>query len=186
MNAIKEIRQQLGYTQEELVKESGLSLRTIQRSEADEHPPKGHSLKMLAKAFDLTPVELQERFAREASTDEREVLRVKLINLSVLTFYLCPFGNIIFPFYLWRKYRSSSLVEAMGRRIVNFQIFWTVTMISSLIVAPFTNDFFFPSHNLVLYVLFLFLALNVGVVLATARSIQREEMSFPKPPVALL
>lgn len=185
MNFIKQARQDFGYTQLELVERSGLSLRTIQRSEADEHAPKGHSLKMLAKAFDLTPAELQEKFVVAADAGDTDAYAIRIINLSVLAFFLFPFGNVFLPLYMWRKYRGSKLVDEVGRRIVNFQIFWTVVLISSLILAPFINVLGLSSHPLILYVLFICLAINVGVVFATARAIQRKEMDFPRSPVAL-
>ena len=42
-------------SQEFLAKESGLSLRTIQRIEKDESNPTGESLKRLANALNVSP-----------------------------------------------------------------------------------------------------------------------------------
>ena len=47
MSIIKNTREKSGFTQAELAKKTGLSLRTIQRLEASNKEPKGHSLKVL-------------------------------------------------------------------------------------------------------------------------------------------
>ncbi len=185
MNVIKQLRRQLGYTQADLVKESSLSLRTIQRFEAEGNVPQGHSLKMLARAFKMTPAELKGKFSKEVDTDNSDVYAIKMINFSVLAFFIFPFGNLFCPIIMWRKNHRSKLVDEMGKRIINFQIFWTLGLMLSLSMSPFINIAFNSAKPLILYVLFLFLAINMGVVFATARSIQREEMNFPKSPVAL-
>ncbi len=186
MNPLKKLRQQSGYTQQDLVEMSGLSLRTIQRLEADAKAPQGHSLKMLAEVFNLKPTELRKKFTPAVQNEDAELLTVKFINLAVLALFVFPFGNIILPVYLWRKHRQSILVNDMGRKIINFQIFWTVVLCFSMIVSPFVNVTLLPSHPLFLYVLFALLAVNFVVVCLTARSIEREEMDFPHYPVALV
>lgn len=55
---VKELRKVNGFSQEELAKKSGLSLRTIQRVENGESQPTGETLKRLSNAFDLTLDEL--------------------------------------------------------------------------------------------------------------------------------
>jgi len=186
MNPIKKLRQEIGYTQEELAEKSGLSLRTIQRMEAGNKAPKGHSLKMLSRVFGLEPTELREKFAPAVQNENTEILNVKFINLAVLAFFVFPFGNIFLPVYLWHKHRQSALVNDMGRKIINFQIFWTVTLCFSMIVTPFINSAVLSSHPLILYVLFTLLAMNFVVVCLTARSIQRDKMDFPQYPLALV
>jgi transcriptional regulator with XRE-family HTH domain len=185
MNVIKQARQDLGYTQIELVERSGLSLRTIQRLEAGNEPPKGHSLKMLAEAFALAPAELSGKFAQEASFNTEDQSAMKLINLSVLAFFIFPFGNIFLPFHLWRKNRESKAVDEMGRKILSVQVCWTVTMCFALIVSPFIAPSSFSAIPLILYVLFAFLVLNVVLIYLTARSSQRGETSFLRLPVSL-
>src|SRR5690554_528844 len=55
---VKELRKAKGFSQEELAKKSGLSLRTIQRVENGESQPTGETLKRISSAFDLTLDEL--------------------------------------------------------------------------------------------------------------------------------
>lgn len=186
MNTIKKMRQALGYTQEDLAKKSTLSIRTIQRLEASSKAPKGHSLKMLAQVFSLAPADLRDQFAPARPSDSDDKIAMKLINLSVLAFFLFPFGNLFGPFLVWSKKRHSKAVDEMGRSIISFQIFWTVALIFGLIVSPFIDISSFSATPLILYVLFSCLAVNFMVVYLTARAIQRGTMNFPQLPVSLI
>lgn len=55
---VKELRKGKGFSQEELAKKSGLSLRTIQRVENGETEPTGETLKRISAILDVTPNEL--------------------------------------------------------------------------------------------------------------------------------
>ena len=55
---VKELRKLNGLSQEELAKNSGLSLRTIQRVENDETIPTGETLKRISTVLEVTPNEL--------------------------------------------------------------------------------------------------------------------------------
>lgn len=186
MNTIKKMRQVLGYTQEDLAKQSTLSLRTIQRLEASTKAPKGHSLKMLAQVFSLAPTELADKFAPVIQVENSDKTSMKLINLSVLAVFLFPFGNLFGPLLVWSRKRHSKAVDKMGRSIINFQLFWTSIMIFGLIVSPFIDISSFSSTPLILYVLFACLAVNFMVVCLTARAIQRGTMDFLQLPVSLI
>jgi transcriptional regulator with XRE-family HTH domain len=89
----------------ELAEKAGLSLRTIQRFEAGTNEPKGHSLKVISKAFDVDISIFQKNNIPEKETSEADKLSIKLINLSALAFLGIPFGNLIFPFFIWTKKR---------------------------------------------------------------------------------
>ena len=56
--SVKELRKEKSFSQEELAKKSGLSLRTIQRLENGETEPTGETLKRISAVLDLTPNEL--------------------------------------------------------------------------------------------------------------------------------
>ena len=55
---VKELRKGKALSQEELARNSGLSLRTIQRVENGETEPTGETLKRISSALDVTPNEL--------------------------------------------------------------------------------------------------------------------------------
>ncbi len=185
MNIIKELREKSGFTQINLANKTGLSLRTIQRLEKGVNKPKGHSLKMLSKAFDIEISELQEKFQFEKQIKESDKLSIKLINLSALAFFVIPFGNLIFPFVVWSKKRKSKIVDKIGRQIINFQLIWTITLCFLLCISPFINinlPFTFP---LILIVLFIAIGINIAIIYTTAFMIQRGKNNFLKLPIRL-
>lgn len=75
---IRELRQQRGWSQEELAEASGLSVRTIQRVENGESPS-AETLKSLAAVFELPLADLkrlnEESPQQVLTADERAVLR---------------------------------------------------------------------------------------------------------------
>ncbi|BAO76981.1 DUF4870 domain-containing protein [Winogradskyella sp. PG-2] len=178
MSIIKDIREQSGYTQIELAKQSGLSLRTIQRLESNNKEPKGHSLTVLSEVFKIQPSQLQNKFKSIEQTKASATTSIRLINLSILSFIGIPFGNIILPFILWRVYRKSKLVDEMGRRIVNIQIIWCLITALLLVICPFISLKFFDNAQIILYVLFACYAANVIPVFMTAMKLKRNNFNF--------
>ena len=57
---VKELRKRKSLSQEELAKNAGLSLRTVQRVENGETIPTAETLKRLALVLDVAPKELTE------------------------------------------------------------------------------------------------------------------------------
>lgn len=70
---ISELRQNLGLTQDELVKQCKLSIRTLQRIESGEVIPRAYTLRLIAKALDFD-------FLKGAHTDSE--IRLKQDNAS--------------------------------------------------------------------------------------------------------
>ncbi len=64
---VKDLRKRKGFSQEELGKISGLSLRTIQRIENGETKPTGETLKRLSNSLDITRDELFNWGVKKAS-----------------------------------------------------------------------------------------------------------------------
>ena len=186
MSIIKNIREKSGFTQAELAKKTGLSLRTIQRLEATNKEPKGHSLKVLSEAFNIKPVFLQNQFISNQHTKQSEINAIRFINLSILTFLVIPFGNIIFSFILWRKNHTSEFINKVGKRIVNFQIIWSIILCFLLCISPFISRLLFTNTQIILYVLFTVYALNVCVVFYTAKKIQNNNFDFLNIPFRLI
>ena len=175
----------MGFTQADLAQHTGLSLRTIQRLESEAKAPKGHSLQVLSKAFHLDPSTLQADFLSERQIEEADKTSIKLINLSALAFIGIPFGNLILPFIVWRKKRKSPWVEQMGRRIINFQILWSIALCFLLCVAPFIDKSLSSSVPLVLIVLFTLMGINLAVIFTTAYKIHSGKQDFLNLPLSL-
>lgn len=186
MSIIKQLRADSGLTQIELSKKTGVSLRTIQRLDSSVKAPKGHTLKVLAEVFKLTPEALQQKFQAIQSNKTVDALAIKYINLSVLAFLGIPFGNIILPFILWRRKRKSKQVDEAGRKIINVQILWSMLLCIFLCVAPFINFIVASSFPFILLVLCFALLINAIVVITTAMAIQRENFNFLNPPIRFL
>ncbi|MFC5412144.1 DUF4870 domain-containing protein [Larkinella bovis] len=118
---IGSLRRSKGLSQEELADQASINLRTLQRIENGKTEPRGQTLRLLAKALD-TPVEEFLDFTKEEDTGF-----LQLLNLSALSFWVVPLGNIFIPLALWVMKRDKIKgVSELGRRMINFQITWTV------------------------------------------------------------
>jgi len=174
LSIIKNIREKFGYTQLELAKKAKLSLRTIQRLESKNKEPKGHTLTVLSEVFNMELSVFQQQFQSIQQIKAFETTSIRLINLSVLSCLVIPFGNIIFPIILWRRYRKSKFVDEIGRRIINFQIIWSIALCILLCISPFISKIFFPSIKLILIVLFVLYVVNIVIVCNTAMKLQHK------------
>lgn len=128
---VKDLRSRKGFSQEQLSEESKLSLRTIQRIEKGASIPRGDTLVKLTKALGVTPDDLLE-WAVEV--DKGYLL---LLNLSALTGVLfSPILGIVIPLVMWiLKKDKIKLVDHYGKKIISFQITWTLLIYSVFIIA---------------------------------------------------
>lgn len=186
MNKLKSIREQLGFTQKSLAEKTGLSLRTIQRLEAGNNPPKGHSLQVLSDVLNVNPTFFAKTDPSPISITEEEIVQIKFLNLFILLFFILPFGNLIGTIWYWRKKRASPIVNEMGKKIINVQIIWSILLSISLCITPFFDtrpDGHFPY---ILIVLFVALGINLFIIGYTAYSIQRYQFDILNFPIRLL
>lgn len=174
-NRIRAIRETLGYTQSDLAEITNLSIRTIQRIESGQSIPKGHTLKVLAEALGLDKIELQQQQVLLESVDAAANSKMMLINLSTLCFIGIPFGNIVIPLWLWTKNKDYPKVNEVGRRIINFQIIWTLSTALLLIISPFLQAYVPADFPLILVVGLLAVITNVFFIIKTARALMRRE-----------
>lgn len=186
MSILKSIREQEGYTQADLSSKTGLSLRTIQRLENTNKVPKGYTLNALAEEFNIEPSTLQAKYINSKRSRDSEITTIKMINLSVLSFLGIPFGNLIIPIIIWRNNRDSQLVDEVGRRIVNFQIIFTLTLSVVLILLPFTLGKLLPGIPIVLIIALCAYLFNIVVIIRTATKIQYQDFDFLNFPFRLI
>lgn len=180
---VRERRESLGYTQSELAEHANLSLRTIQRIESGKTVPKGHTLVVLAEALGVGKSELTND-THDLSREDK--IKIKLINLSALSFMAIPFGNIIFPLWLWSKSRGNVLIDEAGRKVINYQIIWSVATSILLICAPFVQKSFSLTSPLFLYVLLISMSLNLIIIAKTTRSIDKGDLDILRLPISIL
>ncbi|MDD7913802.1 helix-turn-helix domain-containing protein [Polaribacter ponticola] len=125
---IKNLRNQKGFSQEQLAEESKLSLRTIQRIEKTGTISRGDTLIKITQALNITPDELLEW---EVIEDKGYIQQ---LNWSSLFFIIHPILGIIIPFIMWiLKKGKIKYVDDCGKKIVNFQITWVLTLYVLLI-----------------------------------------------------
>lgn len=172
---VRTLREELGYTQADLAEHSNLSIRTIQRLESGKSVPKGHTLKVLAQTLGVDSNELQQQKTVDRKDRKEENLKLKMINLATLCFLGIPFGNLIIPFILWQKHRESPLIDEVGRKILNFQILWTICTVLILILSPFLQDYITAPFSLMLVLSLMAVGVNLIVIFRTANALVRED-----------
>ena len=140
MSILKRVREGQHLTQEELSSASGISVRTIQRIESGVLP-KGHTLKALAKALQVSENDLlghpdvnEDTVFVSATADTNtvesentltqiDIPKIKLINLSSILFVLLPPLNIIAPLVLSRLLKQNNTIV---KQIISLQILWII------------------------------------------------------------
>ena len=168
---IKTLRRAKGLSQESLAENARINLRTLQRIEAGDTIPRGETLRLLAQALDV-PVESL------VPAPQEDVSFLKILNLSALSFWSLPLGGVLVPLVLWLyNKRRIAGVDELGKRILNFQITWSILVYGitiAMIVQTFAGHLFV--HPLVVVcILFLMSFLNTAIVLNTHFKIVRGE-----------
>ncbi|WP_375578193.1 helix-turn-helix domain-containing protein [Marivirga tractuosa] len=166
MQRIKDFREQNGLTQTDLADKTGLSLRTIQRIESGQTIPKGHTLQVLSEFIGLSHADFK---SNPSQVSDEQIDHIKLINLSALAVIVIPFGNIIFPFILWRKYHKDQIINEAGKSILNFQIIWTLVLSLLLIISPFIQNSIQLSFSLIIVILILGYCFNILMIFKFSR-----------------
>ncbi|WP_163410815.1 helix-turn-helix domain-containing protein [Flavobacterium ajazii] len=175
MSKLKSIRESQNLTQEELSEKSGISVRTIQRIESG-ITPKGYTLRVLAKTFDITEKELlhkisvTEDISEEKNISEESIplnySKIKLINLSSLPFIIIPLFNIIIPLVLMF---TMKMKNPLTKQIVSIQIMWTITAPIIFILGIFLK----LGKQFTLIIMILLVLSNVYIVLRNAAAIDK-------------
>lgn len=170
-NKVKFLREEKNMTQNELAEKSGLSLRTIQRIEAG-NILKGFTLKTIAEALETNPKNLLIK------KENIQIERAKLINLSVLSGLIIPFGSIIFPLVLTYKTQDAANKE-IGKQIVSLQIVLSLILSVLMIVSPFIQRLFTFKFPLFIIPLIAFLSIKFVIVILNGVSLnQKQELAI--------
>ncbi len=155
---LQQLRKKKNLTQAELSSLSNISVRTIQRIESGS-PPKGYTLRKLADTLGVDTVELLNE-----SSDDRNIRRIKLINLSALFFLVFPFGNIIATSLL--TYRSKDEhARKVGKKIIELQVFWFLITAIVLFGSPLIQKNLHLSSSFLFFILALLTVSNILLVL---------------------
>lgn len=165
---VKELRKRNGISQELLAENSGLSLRTVQKIENEETQPTGDSIKRLSSALNVTPNELIDWQIIE---DNNVLL---LLNLSQLGFIAFPLLGILIPLIIWTSKKDKIKdVDQVGKKILNFQISWTLLLffiaIGIFIIAKFKLSLNISFANILLIISVIYLTNFIVVIFNTLR-----------------
>jgi transcriptional regulator with XRE-family HTH domain len=150
---IFDLRIRRGWTQEDLADNAGVTVRTIQRIETGATQPRLYTLKALASVLgtevesllhpdpatgqvsQASPAVEQAGAAPDPVLEKQDNLY--LLNLSSFLFLVIPFIHALLPYKIWRRHRST--LYAPGRRIVLFQLKWTITLHGLLLITLIYN-----------------------------------------------
>ena len=171
---IKTLRRAKGLSQESLAENARINLRTLQRIEAGDTIPRGETLRLLAQALGVPVESLVPAPAEDASF-------LKILNLSALSFWLLPLGGVLVPLVLWlyNRHRVAGVME-LGKRILNFQITWSIIVYGFTFVIIFglmSGRFFFHPFLMAGFALLMALV-NTAVILTTHSRLVRGEGDF--------
>ncbi|MRH99358.1 DUF4870 domain-containing protein [Kriegella sp. EG-1] len=186
---VRNLRKSMGYSQEDLSENSGLSLRTIQRIEKGENEPTGETLKRISYALNVKPEELIDWAVIEDNS------YLKALNLSSLTFIVFPLLGFLVPLIMWiSKKDKLKNVNRIAKNVINFQITWTIILFSGYIMSVLiliirtestgiiSAKNFILSYSLNLIFFLIMYILNIILILVSTSRISKnkEVIYFPK------
>lgn len=114
---IVQARKKQQLSQEELARQSGVSLRTIQRIEKGSVNPHGHTLKTLVNALNLQLTDLEEK-AKNINFP-----KLKSLNAIGLLIIIAPAIHVLIQLVYWNKLAVGE-TKRIGARFISFQLLW--------------------------------------------------------------
>lgn len=131
---LKNIRTRKCLSQQELASISNVSIKTIQRIENGHSMGSSYSIKQLANALNIEPIDLRHQDSSMIPDRQKAQSIIKLINWSALAVVIIPLANIIVPLIILHNSKDKETVCRIGKKIVSVQILWTF---SSLALTSF-------------------------------------------------
>ncbi|MCE7072501.1 helix-turn-helix domain-containing protein [Dyadobacter sp. CY327] len=170
---IRVLRKSKGLSQEALAENAGINLRTLQRIETGNAIPRGETLRLLARALDVSVQELSVFVDESPVVMDEDSGFLKLMNLSALTMWFIPFGNILVPLVFWILKRNKiNGVAELGKRIINTQIIWSVFTFGSaalIILSLFFGDIFIDPFFMMPVMLLFYVANTIYIIVTTKK-----------------
>ena len=171
MSKLKEIREELNLTQEELSEKSSISIRTIQRIEAGTEP-KGQTLRILSKSLGIKENELREK---QEPQHEINFSLIKGINISSLFFTIIPPLNIVLPLiFMFVKKQFNPLTK----QIVSIQIVWSIIALIIFMLTSFIKNWLSLGSKFSLVVMVILVLSNVLIILKNTAEIDKKGKLF--------
>lgn len=152
MNKIRLIRLEKGLTQPELANQSGIDLEIIQKIENSKIKPSQEIISKLSLTLEVLPEQL--------TNDKQSEKVFELLQLSQLAFIVTPF-NIIIPVIIWKLKKKEIIgLNELGKKVINFQITWTILLFIGIFVNILVRDMTF-----IVLIPFLFHLFNLVIIL---------------------
>lgn len=171
MSKLKEIREELNLTQEELSEKSSISIRTIQRIEAGTEP-KGQTLRILSQSLGIKENELREK---QKPQHEINFSLIKGINISSLFFTIIPPLNIVFPLIIMFVKKQ---FNPLTKQIVSIQIVWSIIALIIFMLTSFIKNWLLLGSKFSLVVMVLLVLSNVLIILKNTAEIDKKGKLF--------
>ena len=168
LNKLLKYREQSNLTQAELAEKSAVSERTIQRIEKGAEP-KGHTLKVLAKALGVSEDDLRESKSISETVDYQ---LAKKISLSSIFGIILPPINILLP---WLIMKNKNQVNEITKQIVSIQIFYTIISIVCILLSPFISRWFGVPKQLTLILLIASVLINLYVIIRNTIELDKNQ-----------
>jgi len=180
---ISQARKTQGLSQEALAEATGVSSRTIQRIENNVSTPRAFTLKQIAQALNLPIQAFQVSSPTSPSTVAVSWTQVRLLNASTLAVVLLPLSNVLLPLWLWQQNKHHTVVNQVGKQILNFQILWSIATLLCLIGYPLLSMIFTGSvangrFPWPLFIYALAVVVNITFTLSTSRHIQNQKTNI--------
>ncbi len=173
LNKLLKYREKLNLTQEELAEKAGVSTRTIQRIEKGIEP-KGHTLKVLAKALGINENELKENQPETKSINYKVA---KHINLSSILGVILPPINILLPWFIMKR---KNQVNEITKQIVSIQLFYTIIAVVCILLSPFISRWFRITKQLTLLFLIASVIINLYIIIRNTIELDKKQNLYIK------
>lgn len=181
---LSRLRKSKGISQELLAENASISLRTIQRIETGRVSPRPHTLKILAETLGVAIEDLHTDPVVQPEQPEHVFTTLRSINFSALAGLIIPLSNLIFTIILWRQNRNNAFVNEAAKKIIGFQLLWTLTMLLLVFLIPILQYSMlqsyvigrFPPTFIMVYVVMLLV--NLFFTIRTAAQLQKGKLSI--------
>lgn len=144
---ILQLRDERKISQEELSEASGISVRTIQRIEKDEANPRPYTTRKLLEALNVS---LEDFNSHNISNYEiEESAKLNRFIISNFLVFLLPVIFLLFLVVIWKKETWSNTSNLICKKVLSFQILWTILSVIIILLSPFYINLFFGGQTVI-------------------------------------
>lgn len=137
---ILQLRDERKISQEELSEASGISVRTIQRIEKDEVTPRPYTTRKLLEALNVS---LEDFNSHNSPSDQiEESAKLNRFIMSNFLVFLFPVIFLLFLISIWKKGTWSNTSNLICKKVLSFQIIWTILSVVIILLSPFYINLF--------------------------------------------